>query len=184
MAADSGDVVFDLEDFLGVCHLVETQFLCHLGTHLGGVAVNGLTASDDDVDIANLLDGGGEGIRSGEGVGACEEAVGEQPARVGSTEEALADDLTGARRAHGEHADGAAWMLLFEAQGLFKGIQVFGVEDGGQGGAVDGAFRRHRVFTHISSIGHLLGKHHDFQCFCHKIKISFSIGRQRYSFFP
>ena len=79
-------------------------------------------------------------------------------------------NLTGARRAHGEHADGAAWILLLEVQGLFKGIQVFGVEDGGQGGAVDGAFWRHGVFAHISSIGHLLGKHHDFQCFCHKIK--------------
>ena len=85
MAADGGDVVFNLEDFLSISHLVETQFLCHLGTHLGSVAVDGLTAADDDVDIANLLDGGGEGIRSGEGVGACEEAVGEQPARVGST---------------------------------------------------------------------------------------------------
>ena len=82
----------------------------------------------------------------------------------------MADDLTGARRTHGEHADNAAWMLFLEAQGLFKGVQVFGIEDGGQCGAIDGAFRRHSVFAHISSIGHLLGKHHDFQRFGHKIK--------------
>ena len=68
-------------------------------------------------------------------------------------------------------------MLFLEAQGLFEGIQVFGIEDSGQGGAVDGAFRRHRVFAHISCVGHLLGKHDDFQCFGHKIKfVVFNLG--------
>ena len=184
MTADSGDVVLDLKDFLGVGHLIETQFLCYLRTHLGGVAVDGLTTSDDDIHVTNLLDGGSQCVRGGEGVGTCEKSVSEQPTCVGTTEETLSDDFAGAWRTHGEQANGAARILFLETQCLFEGVEVFRVEDCGQCGAVHGALGRHGVFTHISRVGHLLGKHHDFQCFCHKLKKSrFQNSRQRYGIF-
>jgi hypothetical protein len=44
----------------------------------------------------------------------------------------------------------------------FQGVQIFGIEDGGQGGAVDSAFGSHGVLAHISCVGYLLGKYYNF----------------------
>ena len=54
--------VFTFEYLLGVGHLVETEFLGHLRAYLGGVSVDGLTASDDHVHISYLLDCRGKRI--------------------------------------------------------------------------------------------------------------------------
>ena len=47
--------VLTLEDFLGVCHLREAQFLSHLRSHLCRVAVDGLASADNNVHVAYLL---------------------------------------------------------------------------------------------------------------------------------
>ena len=54
-------------------------------------------------------------------------------------------------------------MLLLEAQCLLQGVQVFGIENGGKGGAVDGAFGGHGVLAHVSCVGYLLGKYNNVQ---------------------
>ena len=69
---------------------------------MGGIAVNGLTTADNDVNIANLLDGGGEGVRSSEGVGTGEETVGQQPTGISAAIKSLTDDFTCTWRTHRE----------------------------------------------------------------------------------
>ena len=75
MAADGGDTVLYPEDLFSVCDLVESEFLSHLGANLRGVSVDGLAASYHDVNIADLLDGGGEGIGCGKSIGSGEKPV-------------------------------------------------------------------------------------------------------------
>ena len=162
-AADERLTVFHFQNFLGVCHLVEAELLGHLRTHLGGVAVDGLPAADDDVHIANLLDGRGQRIRGGQRVGTGKQAVGEQPARIGTAIQSLTDNLAGTRRTHREESYGRALVLLLQSECLLKGVQVFGIEDGGQSGAVDGALGGHRVLAHVAGVWHLLGQHYNFQ---------------------
>ena len=163
VAADRGDAILDTEDFFGVGHLVETEFLGHLRTDLGGIAVDGLTAAEDDVNPADLLDGGREGIGGSEGVSTGEEAVGQQPAFVSSAIEAFTYDFSGTGRAHREHADGGAGVLFFQSERLLEGVQVVGIEDGRKGGTVDRSFGRHRIFPNIPGVRHLFGQDHNFQ---------------------
>ena len=157
-----------------VSHLVEAQLLSHLRTHLSRVTIDGLTTTNDDINVANLLDGRGEGVAGSERVGTCEQAVGQEPARVGTTVEALADDLTSTGRTHREHAHRATGVLLFQTQCLFERIQIFRIKNCGQCSAIHRSFGSHCVLAHITGVWHLLGQHNDFQChillrlaFCH-----------------
>ena len=135
--------------------------MSHLRTHLGGVTVDGLTTTDNDVNITNFLDGSGQRIRGGQRISTGKQTVGQQPACVGTAIESLADNLTSTRRTHGEHSNSRARMLLFQAQRLLQGIQIFGVEDSGQSSTVDSTFGCHRVLAHISCVGYLLGKYNN-----------------------
>jgi hypothetical protein len=54
-------------------------------------------------------------------------------------------------------------MLFFQTEGLLQGIQIFGIEDGGQCGAVDSTFGGHGILAHISGVGYLLGKYNNVQ---------------------
>ena len=163
MTTDGGLAVFYLDDFLCIGHLVETQLLGYLRTYLGGITVDGLTTSDNDIYIAYLLDGCSQCIRGSQGIGAGKQTVGKQPSGIGATIEALTDYLAGTGRTHGEHTYGAAGILLFQTQSLLKGVQVFGVEDSGQRGTVYSAFCGHRVFAHISCVWYLLCKYNNVQ---------------------
>ena len=163
VAADRGLAVGDPEDLLGVGHLVQAEFLGDLGADLGGVAVDGLPSADDDVHVTDLPDGRRKGVGGRERIGAGEEAVRQEPARIGAAVESLADDFSRAGRAHREDADRGAGIGFFQAQGLFECIQVVWIEDGRQCGAVDGPFRGHRILPHVPGIGHLLCEDDDFQ---------------------
>ena len=137
MAADCSLAILDLEHFLSVGHLVEAEFLSHLGTHLGCIAIDGLATSEHDVNMADflvdLLNGLGQKIRGGEGVCARAFAVGKQPAAVCTAVESLTDDLSSTRRTHGDdaHLD-VLRVEIFDAESLLQGVQVFRIEDGGK----------------------------------------------------
>ena len=118
-----------LEYLLGIGYLGESQLLGHLRTYLSGVAIDSLTASDDDVVLAYLADGCREGIRCSQGVGTGKGAVGEQVATVSAAKHTFAHNLCRAGRAHREHLDRSTRILFLEAQGLLQGIQILGIED-------------------------------------------------------
>ena len=130
-ALDGSLTIFHGEDFLGVCHLIEAQLLSHLRTHLSRIAINGLTTSNDYVHIANLLDGSGEGVRSGQRVGTGKETVGQEPTRISAPIKSLTDNLSCTWRTHRQYSYSRSWMLLLQAKSLLQGIQIFGIEDGG-----------------------------------------------------
>ena len=73
----------------------------------------------------------------------------------------FADYLGGAGQTHGEHGDGRTGERIFQAQSLLKGVEIFGVEDGGEGGAIDSAVFLHGIFSHIAGVGHLLCENND-----------------------
>ena len=90
-------------------------------------------------------------------------AAGQQVTIVGSAEQTFAYHVSGTRRAHGEDGYCGARILIFNHQSLFQGVQIFGVEDGWQRGTVDRSLGCHGIFTHISCVWYLLGKHNDFK---------------------
>ena len=146
-----------------VGHLVQVELLCHLRAHLGRVAVNGLTASDDDIGHTDLADSLAEGVARGQRVGTGKGAVSEQISVVGPAEKALADHIRGTRRSHRQDRNRRSGMLFFQSQRLFQRIEVLGVENGRQSGTVHRSLRRHGIRPHVSGVGYLLGKYYNFQ---------------------
>ncbi len=116
------------------------QLLSDLGADLGGVAVDGLTAAEDDVlgADADLVDGSSQNLGGSEGIGTAELTAGHQHAAVRAAGDQLTQHAFSRRGAHGDDHDFAAG-LIFQLQGSLHGVQVVGVGDGGHGGTVHGA---------------------------------------------
>ena len=144
-----GEGVALLLDVGHIGHLGDLQLLSDLGAHLGGVAVDGLTAAEDDVILVHtqVLDGGSQDLGGGEGIGAAELAGGHQHGLVHAHGLQLQQHAGGGRGPHGHGDDGAAQLIL-QGQGGFDGVHIIGVDDGLHGGAVEGA---------IGVDGHLAG---------------------------
>src|SRR5699024_4813929 len=125
-----------------------TQLLSDLGTDLGGIAVDGLTAAEHDVVVvhADLLDGSSQDLRSGVSIGTAELTGGDQNGLVAAHGQQLAEHTLGGRGAHGDHHDLAAGGVLDPQSGL-DSSQVVVVGDGSHGGTVHGAVFLHRHHT-------------------------------------
>ena len=125
-------VVVEFDDRRHIGELQHVEALGDAGADLGGVAVDGLLAGEDDVGraegLADLADRLGERIGRGQRVGAREEAVGEQDGAVGADRQRLAQRIGRHRRAHGQHGHFAA-DLVAKAQGLFQREQVIRIDD-------------------------------------------------------
>ena len=113
------------------------QLLSDLGAHLCGITVDGLTASQDDIVLLDAVgvDGGGDDLGGGVGVGAAELAGGDEDALVHAHGHQLTQHAFCGRGTHGEGDDLAAQLVL-ESQGGLDGVQVVGVDDGLHGSAV------------------------------------------------
>ena len=98
--------IAEVNDFLGVSYLRNTELFGNLRAHLRGVAVDSLTAAEHYVVVAELLHGLSQRIGSGKGVGAAENAVGENDATVGTAENAFTHYFGSAGKAHCKHCDG------------------------------------------------------------------------------
>ncbi len=90
---------------LGIGHLGQTEFFGHLWAHLCGIAVDCLASADDDVDLADVLDGSGDGIGCGKSVGTGQSTVCEHNACIGTAVDSLTDYLGSTGQTHGEHCD-------------------------------------------------------------------------------
>ena len=100
--ADERLAILHFHDFLSVCHLIQTQLLSYLWTNLSGITVDSLTTTNDDVHIANLLDGSSQRVRGSEGIGTCEKTVGQEPTGISATIKSLTDNLACTWRTHRE----------------------------------------------------------------------------------
>ena len=54
-------------------------------------------------------------------------------------------------------------MCIFQPESLLKGIQVFGVEDGGKCRAVNGSVGFHGIFPNVACVRNLFCQYNDFQ---------------------
>src|SRR5450759_1273044 len=149
----------DLDDVLGVGDLRDAELLGRLRADLGGVAVDGLAAAQDEVELTELLDSALEDVGGGEGVRTGELAVRQQDDFVGSAEEAVAQDVGGLGRSHRDHGDRAAGPVL-DLERHLKGVEVLGIEDRGQGATVHGAVFGHHLAREVVRIGDLFDQDH------------------------
>lgn len=165
-AADQQLVALDADDLLGVGHLRPVQLLGDLRSDLSRIAVDGLTAGDDDVGI-HLERRARQRIGGSQRIGARELTVGQQYAPVGTAEHPLADNLRSAAGPHRQDLDPAARKHVLEHERLLQRIEVLGIEDSGERRPIDRAVGLHSVLAHVAGIGHLLGQHNYFQRFLH-----------------
>ena len=156
----------DADDLLGVGHLRPVQLLGDLRPDLSRIAVDGLTASDDDVGI-HLERRARQRIGGSQRIGTRELTVGQQHAPVGTAEHPFADNLRSAAGPHRQDLDPAARKHVLEHERLLQRIEVLGIEDSGERRPIDRAVGLHSVLAHVAGIGHLLGQHNYFQRFLH-----------------
>ena len=137
------------------------QLLSDLGADLGGITVDGLTASQDDVILLNAvgIDSGGNDLGGSVGVGAAELTGGDQNAFVHAHGHQLTQHALGGRRTHGERHDLAAQLVLQSQSGL-DSVQVIGVDDGLHGRTVQSTIGIHGHLT--GGIGDLLNSNENF----------------------
>jgi hypothetical protein len=89
------------------------------------VPIDCLPAGDDDVDVAELLDRGGEHEAGLIPVQVLEERVGEEDAFVGAHGQTVLDGVAGALRAHAHDGDFGVRGLVLNAHG---GLDADGIE--------------------------------------------------------
>ena len=132
--------------------LRQVEVLGDLGTHLGGVAVDGLTAGDDEVEVHGA-EGTGDGAGGGEGIGAAELTVGEQDGAVDAHGEGLAEDGLGLGQTHGDDGD-VGTVFVLQLQGVLEAALVVGVHNRGHSLADERTGLR--VDFHLGGVRHLL----------------------------
>ena len=134
------------------------QLLSDLGTHLSGIAVDSLTAGQDDVVILHAVgvDTGSDDLGGCISIGAAELTSGDQYALIHAHGHQLTQHAFCGRRTHGESHDLAAQLIL-QGQSSLNGIQVIGVDDGLHGSAVQSTIGVHSHLT--GGIGNLLNSY-------------------------
>ena len=107
------------------------ELLRHLGADLRGIAVDGLTAAEDDVVLveADGIHGGGEDLGGGVRIGAAELTGRNEIAFVRAHGDQLAQHTLCRRGAHGDDEDLAAGGVL-DLEGGLDGVHIIGVGSG------------------------------------------------------
>ena len=118
------------------------QLFSDLGADLCGIAIDCLTAAEDDILRANadLVDSCSKDLAGCEGIGTAELTAGDQNSLVRTAGQQLTQHAFGRRRAHGNNNDFAAGGVL-ELQGSLQSVQVIGVGNSGHRGTIQRAIR-------------------------------------------
>ena len=163
--------ILNFDDILGISDLREVEFFGDLGANLGGIAIDSLAAADDQIILADLGNSSAQSVRSGEGIRPCESSIGEDDTSVGAAIHTFTNDFSGTSRTHREESHLRAGILFFKFQGLFEGIEILGVEDGGESGTVDSTILLHSILTDIASVGHLFGQNDDIKTHINYVRL-------------
>ena len=168
--------VAELLHFLNVGDLRDAELFGDLRTDLGGVAVDGLTSAQNEVEIADLLRQAAQREASRQRIGSAERAVGQKHGLVGAAEQGVAENAGGGGEPHRRDDDFRAVTVL-QLEGQLKGVQVFGIENSGKRLTVDGSVGLHGVARDILRVRDLLHKNED--CAAHDCSfLGYSTGRQ------
>ena len=138
-------------EVLHVGDLRQVEVLGNLGTHLGGVAVDGLAAGDNQV-VIHCAQGTGDSAGGGQGIGTAKLAVGEQDGSVDAHGEGFAQDGLGLGKTHGDDRD-VCTVFIFQLKGELQTTLVVGVHDAGNAFADERAGLG--VDFHLGSVRHL-----------------------------
>ena len=152
----------------------QAQIFRHLRAHLGGVAVGGLLAAEDQVEFSALADALGDGVGRSQDVGTGKFPVRQHGTLFGTHAHRFLNDGLSLGRAHGQGFHTAA-EPLGQFQSGFDGVQVIGVDLAGNTASFQHA--GDRIHFHIVGTGHLLDTDKDFhnippefwqwvECFC------------------
>ena len=155
-------ILVQIEDFLGISYLRKAQFFRNLRTYLRSVPIDCLATADYQVERPYFSNGSRDGIRSSKRVCPCESTVGEQISFVCPSIKAFAYDFRCTARTHRKHGHSRSGELIFQAQSLFKGIEVFRIEDGWKGGAINRAILFHSILPHVARVRNLLCQYCNF----------------------
>ena len=145
-------------ELLDVGDLRHAELLGQLRADLGGVAVDGLPAAEDDVRV-ELADRAGQDVAGGQRVAGGRPAVGDQDGPVGPADRATPQHVAGRRQAHRDDGHRAAEAVA-DLQRHLQGVEVLGVEDRRQGGPVDRAVVLHGLAGDPLGVRHLLDAYH------------------------
>ena len=139
------------------------QLLCDLRANLSGIAIDCLTAAEDNVLGANadLIDSSSQDLAGCKGIRTAELTAGNQNSLVSAAGQQLTQHTLCRRGTHGDNNDLAAGGVL-ELQGSLQSVQVIGVGDGCHGGTVQ---RTVRLDGHLTGgIRNLLYTNNCFHC--------------------
>ena len=135
------------------------QIFCHFRTHLGGIAVGGLFAADDQIKLAALADTLGQGVGRGQHVRTGKFPVCQHGAGPDTHADRFLDDGFGLGRPHGNGLHAAAEPLC-QRQGSFDAVQVIGVDFAGNTASLQNT--GDRIHFHVVGAGHLLDTYQNF----------------------
>ena len=139
------------------------QLFSNLRANLCSVAVDSLTAAENDILRANadLVNGSCQDLGSCKGIGTAELTGRYQHAAVSTAGDQLTKHAFCRRRAHGNNNNFAAG-LIFQLQGSLNGVQVVGVGDGCHRSTVHGAVS---LDSNLAlCIGNLFDTNNSFHC--------------------
>ena len=156
LTADNDAVAFELQ-VLGVADMGQAQMLGNLRSDLRRIAVNGLTACDNQV-IGQLLNGRRKRGRGCPGVSPAERAVRDEDSVVSPHGQRLTQGHIGLHRSHAQHRDMGA-ELVFQTKRRLKARLIVRIDDRRHTVADQGA--GHRVKPHLGRIGNLLDTDND-----------------------
>ena len=151
--------LYSKEDILRIADVRDIQVLGNLRTDLSRVAVDGLTARDDQI-IGQLLDAGSNRGGSGQRIGTAERSVGDQNGFIGTHSKRLAQRRVGLRRTHGNDRDMSAKLIL-QAKSSLKASLIVGVNDAGNTVTNQGA--GYRIQLNLVCIRNLLNANYNIQ---------------------
>ena len=150
----ANSIFVQVDQFVQIGDEVVPHLLCHLRAHLCGIAIDGLSATKDEVRL-ELLGSTAKDIAGRERVAGCGTSVGDENSAVGSVIEALANDFTRCRGTHGQYCDRSAVGVL-DLQRQLEGVVIFRIENRRQCAAIDGSVFFHSFAGDPFRIGHLL----------------------------
>ena len=123
-------------NFPSIGNLGNVQILGNLRTNLSGIAVDGLLAEHQHVELdafqlLDLLLSLGEDVAGGQSVGTTASAVGDQVSLVAADRQALLQSGQSLLGAHGQDDNLGVLVLVLDAGSSFECISIEGADDGG-----------------------------------------------------
>ena len=147
--------VLNADQRFQVGHLGNAQFFGALGADLGGIAVDGLPAAEDEIVSPDGPHGLTEDIAGGQGIAGGGAAISQEDRPVSAAKQTVAEHIGRLGGAHADHSDRSA-VLAADFEGRFQGMEVFGVKNRRQRAAIDRSVLLHGLGRNIGRIRHLL----------------------------